>query len=948
MLHLEQLPHQEAAIENIMMAMKDCLDTTTSNPDANYIYANPIIKRMRGIDVKMETGTGKTYVYTRLMHELYHAYGINKFIIMTPSLPIKEGVKSFISSDYATQHFNEIERFRAQKISLGVINAGDFITKKGKRRQFAGALSEFCDASRNDVGTINALLLNDAMLGSKSMDRDDYDQTLIGGSTRPIEALSLTRPIVIIDEPHRFRKDGTAWANIAELNPQLIIRFGATFPERTIGRGRARVIKKDYDNLVYDLTAVDSFNQGLVKAINVQFPNLPADQAAVQYKVTSATNKELTLSRDSRSWTLRVGDDLSNIDVGFEGDVTYDGKQLSNGLELSPGMVLIPGLWTNSYQEMILRQAIESHFAKERELFHRPMNAPRIKTISLFFIDSVSSYRNPDGWLKTTFERLLNEKLDALIAHEKNEYRDFLVATKTNLNSDSQSVHGGYFADDTGKKGDEEIQAQVNDILRNKEQMLQFRDEKGDWNLRRFLFSKWTLREGWDNPNVFVLTKLRSSGSESSKIQEVGRGLRLPVDELGNRISNEEFRLDFLVDYSERDFAERLVGEINSDGGQVTVLTNEVLEAIAESSYNGDIQRAFIDLLQQGIIDMDKNVHDQEAFLELLPAGIIRALKKGKVTTNQFEKPKIHLRKDNWLKIEQLWNETSRRFMLQYENINEHELCELISGAFRPELFQRSRGTMIQYRTDVNGETGDIVLTQSTISVDQNFGEMKYRNFIKRLHEATSVPINVLHTALRDALVDSGDQQILFNEQSLSNCIEAYKVRFIEKYQQKYEYDALDFRANISITNDEGGIVDYLDQGAVGSMIANDVRVPNNYLYDEMAFDSDLEHEILKLQSGREVIVFGKLPRRSIRVPTFIGGTSSPDFVYAIRDTDTENVKLYALIEAKGKSDSALTYDERAALDAQSRLSQKLNNVEISLVKDVSKVRDIIERLSGH
>ena len=140
------------------------------------------------------------------------------------------------------------------------------------------------------------------------------------------------------------------------------------------------------------------------------------------------------------------------------------------------------------------------------------------------------------------------------------EYLDFLKATYNSLNSENQMVHAGYFGEDRGS-GEEAIQAEINDILKNKERMLSFKDSNGNWITRRFLFSKWTLREGWDNPNVFVIAKLRTSGSENSKIQEVGRGLRLPVDETGHRLTQDEFpsRLSFLIGYDERDFAEKLI-----------------------------------------------------------------------------------------------------------------------------------------------------------------------------------------------------------------------------------------------------------------------------------------------------------------------------------------------------------------------------------------------------
>lgn len=937
-IHLEQLAHQQTAISRVLEAMKDCIDTSTTNPDANYVYANPVMKRANGIDVKMETGTGKTYVYTRLMHELYRDHGINKFIIMTPSLAIKEGTKNFISSEYATQHFREL--FPTQKINLGVVNAGDFTTKKGKRKQFAGALTEYCEASRNDVGTVNVLLLNDAMLASKSMTRDDYDQTLIGSSSCPVEALKLTRPVVIIDEPHRFKKDGTAWENIQKLNPQLIIRFGATFPEKTIGSGRNKIVKKDYDNLVYDLNAVQSFNQGLVKAIDINYPNLPETQAQLKYHVVSATNRELVLKRENRQWTVQVGEDLSVVDTLFEGDTTYEGKKLSNELEIAQGMVLVPGVWANSYQEMILRQAIDAHFEKERSLFHRHSNAPRVKTISLYFIDSILSYREKDGWLKTTFEKLLNEKLSDLIEKEHGEYKEFLEATKASLNSENQKVHAGYFAEDSLKKGDDAIQDEVDDILRNKEQMLKFKDEDGNWNTRRFLFSKWTLREGWDNPNIFVLTKLRSSGSETSKIQEVGRGLRLPVDELGNRLSDEEFRLHFLIDFTERDFAQKLLAEVNADGGILVAgkITEDALQQLVDSGYAESTAKAKGMLLINDIIDSSDTVIKPEELDKLLPIGVHR----GKIRSNESKKPVVHLRKDNWEKIRELWDETSKRFMLKYNALSDEEVSSLIDAILANDIFRESRGSVVQMSTEYDPGTDTIKLVEKMIPVNQDFGQMKYGDFIKRLNKTTSLPINSLHKGLVKALEGVANPAKKFNENTLNNIIQAFNVKFIEIYAQKYEYDSLDFTANVSVFDARGMVNDELDQGLVGVSLANDVSVQDKYLYEEAAFDSDIEHEILKVDTPDEVLVFGKLPRRSIKVPTFTGGTTSPDFVYAFREGTSDAIKIHALIEAKGKDGTALTSEEKVALDAQAKISSMLKNVDIKMVTKASEIDEIL------
>ncbi|MBM3187032.1 MAG: type III restriction-modification system endonuclease, partial [Bacteroidetes bacterium] len=488
-----------------------------------------------------------------------------------------------------------------------------------------------CEGTRNEYKTIQVLLMNDAMLGSKSMTANDYDGTLFGTVSSPIEGLQSTRPIVIIDEPHRFSKKNIAWKIITDcLQPQLIIRFGATFPEIISGTGKDKIIKKDYDNLVYDLNAVRAFNEGLVKGVHIVYPVIPGGAVSVekfQVKEIDKTNKVVIFSKNSKNYEVNIGDSLSTLHQGFHG-ITLENIAsassaiLSNDLELKKGMDLLPNIYDYGYQELLLNQAIDEHFIKEEINFFRPSvnnNPPKIKTNSLFFIDSVSSFRGENkenGWLREMFEKLLEKKLTALIPKTKGEYKEFLEASLQNI----PNTIAGYFAEDNSKKGDEAIQEEVDKILRNKEQMLRFKNDEGKWNVCRFLFSKWALREGWDNPNVFVIAKLRSSGSEISKIQEVGRGLRLPFDENGTRQSQqtgEDFRLTYIIDFTERDFAEKLIGNINDDGGELAEgkITDQLLDIILtkKSAFNEET------LKSDNIINETGKIEDQEKFEQILP-----------------------------------------------------------------------------------------------------------------------------------------------------------------------------------------------------------------------------------------------------------------------------------------------------------------------------------------
>ena len=213
-----------------------------------------------GIDIRMETGTGKTYCYTRLMYELNKRYGFYKFIVLVPTTPIKEGTRSFIEADYAKQHFADL--YPGRNISLSVLNA----QKKTKgRKMFPQAISDFARGTRLEKNRINALLMSSGMLLSKATMDHDYDQTLFGTFTKPYDTLAATRPIVIIDEPHKFKVENEAYKRLIErIKPQCVIRFGATFPENNATG------KKDYNNLIYNLGSCEAFNENLVKGVATQ------------------------------------------------------------------------------------------------------------------------------------------------------------------------------------------------------------------------------------------------------------------------------------------------------------------------------------------------------------------------------------------------------------------------------------------------------------------------------------------------------------------------------------------------------------------------------------------------------------------------------------------------------------------------------------------------------
>lgn len=942
-IQLERLPHQ---IEALQAINKDFygVDTTTNNPDAGYIYANPILNYTGNeksyIDIKMETGTGKTFVYTQMMYEM-HKQGVFKFVIVVPTPSIKEGTRNFITSDYARQYFSGIPGYENVSIQLNTINAGDFSNKKG-RRNFPAQLSEFIEATRQNVNQIQVLLINAGMVNSKSMTRDDYDQTLLGGETSPIKAIAATRPVIIIDEPHRFPRNKVTYKAIEQMKPQLIVRFGATFPQTTIGRGKNKKTVTDYyrGKPQFNLNAIDSFNQGLVKAIDINYPDITEQEASRLYKVKKVGN-QLTLSRGGKEYTLNKGENLANIDEGFAGDITYAGsKELSNGLELKPDMKLIPGTFAQNYQDEIITQAIERHFEAEERNFMRPESegtAPRIKTLSLFFIDSIASFRGPDhtkGWLAQHFEEILMRKLNQLIDKyemtiepREKEYYEFLKATVQDLKAEKQQVYAGYFSEDRGT-GDEAIQAEVNDILKNKERLLSFKDKDGNWITRRFLFSKWTLREGWDNPNVFVIAKLRTSGSEISKIQEVGRGLRLPVDETGHRLQQDEFesRLSFLIGYDERDFAETLVEQVNEDSPieiNHDELTNDMIQLIVSERQRSDKSfsedKLLADLDNHNIItrsnkfksdvEMDgKKISGYEALVQLYPEVVQRTkVAKDKIRDkNSKFAIKVKLRKSNWKQLENLWKELSRRRMIKFNDDVNNSAKSVAKDVFKDidnNIFVLQQPQIVTQKVVTNDNKNKIIIQETQADYKSTYLTMKYGAFLKQLTTRTNLPVDFLHQQMIESIKRLNGNKDYINEKTLGNLVREFNKRFNETIRDSYSYVPLQFTSSTSV-------YDSKKQKFVDEISANDLGVYNDeysteddkYLYDRppLRYDSaNPELKILKRTYGDNITVFGKLPKRAIKIPRYDNGTTTPDFIFKI---EREGKPIYLMVETKAEN----------------------------------------------
>ena len=873
------------------------------------------------LDVKMETGTGKTYVYTKAIYELNYRYGINKFIIAVPTLPIKAGTKNFIEDPYSKRHF---EADYGTEIELLTVES---IKKKKGKEFFPYAVQEFVKGSITNNRKIYVLLVNMQMLGSKTL-KTNY-HSAVEGFYNPLQAIAATRPFVIIDEAHRFNRGQAAFKTIVEkIKPQCVIRFGATFPEVTEGRGQNRRTVKDYCNLIYELDACDSFNNNLIKGVAKEhFEPLSGNESKL--KITGITRGDKVnfmyyqAGKRPKSYSLGKDEALSVIDDAFEGltitGISNNSVVFSNGLEKIQGEEMDANVYMQSYQEQMIKLALQRHFETEKENF---CNANiKIKTLALFFIADKDSYRGykdsgKEPYLKNMFEKNLKEYLRHAInncVEGEEEYKAYLEYSLKHI----ADCHAGYF-DKDNVSADEAIAKEVEDILHNKKQLLSFKNEDGSYNVRRFLFSKWTLKEGWDNPNVFTIAKLRSSGSENSKLQEVGRGLRLPVDENGNRVADEQFYLNYIVDFTEKKFAEKLVAEINGDRPQYSVITREAIAEAAQKR-NMAAELLFAELLMGGFIDMDNKIQpDKREELFGKYPEFAAGIKEGKVKDNNNNKmPKtIKVRADKYNELKELWQAVNRNYVIYYDDKLNNVLAEEIEKLLNEEdIFT---GSYIQSTRSVLHGSADGTMqinegSGTTYKVDGNV--LPYGEFLLRINRVTNIPVQIMHEAIVNYVKESGNKPQEFTEQAVTRFVEKFNVWKQNFLQGRFKYACCSKKVKETVLNNgDGSAKTVIPIGRVGTKFAEG-STSAKYLYDLIAYDSPLEKENITGGDINEIVVYGKIPNKSIAIPTIAGGTYSPDFMYVVKKDDGSH-ELNLIVETKDvENKEALKGIEKTKID---------------------------------
>lgn len=975
------LPHQEKAI----VALLKSFSNVQFNPSTDYTikqYVNPKIsynptvlandveqvQQDNGIfgkdkrsddlvfDISMETGTGKTYTYTKTIYKLNEIYGLFKFIVVVPTLSIKAGTVNFLKSDALREHFRHDFQgeFHDKQIVTYVVESKK--NNNSSKSYMPESVVQFVNASNGDKSKIHVLIINQKMLHSSTIQIERYDRALLSEKyDSAIEALAGVNPVVIIDEPHKFPLKGQYWKSVLKLKAQFMIRYGATF-------------KNEYKNLIYQLTAIDAFNQDLVKGVTAYIETMSGnDNAKLTLKSLDKDKKEAVfeLSENSNKtrYTIQQGESLAVAhsaiyDLKIE-NLNRTFLVLSNGIELKKDESINPYSYHDSLQDSMMQKAIKEHFKLERDLLTRN---PKIKPLTLFFIDDIEGYRDGNklaGSLKTRFETWVLAEAKSYLEKETDPfYKQYLERTI----ADVSLTHGGYFSkDNTGN--DEKIEAEINEILHDKESLLSLD------NRRRFIFSKWTLREGWDNPNVFQICKLRSSGSKTSKLQEVGRGLRLPVNEHMAREKTDDFRLNYYVDFTEKDFVQELTQEINKtyvSEVEPELLTNDLVEQI-KGFYDVSKRELSNQLYDQNLIDDDEKFLEggYQALKDLYPNAFAQKLKKGKVVDKSKEniKTKTKVRIGKYEELKELWELINQRAILEYQFDSEDAFYEnLLMDYLQQEVMadnfdKTGLVTKVSELYIHNNQAG----YQDVYGDEENFvkiSTMSYGSFLRQLSEKTYIKLPTLHKAFVNLkqMQDKGEKGLditnYLNIQTIRKLVDGIKLYIFQNAMQKFEigYNIISNQVHpTSYTDYKGQPLAEINASQLGVHYDNG-KPSDDFLFEDVFYDSSLEMKNIK-EKIEHVTVFSKIPKNSIRIPISGGGTYSPDFAYVVETEEGKTLNL--IIETKDtKSSDNLRAEENRKIKHAELLFHKMQDEGLSvsfstqfkddLVKDI--INEALER----
>ena len=914
------------------------------------------------LDVEMETGTGKTYVYIKTIFELNKRYGWSKFIVVVPSIAIREGVyKTFqITQDHFMEHYGKKARF--------------FVYNS----QNLTELDNFSASSGINVMIINIQAFNTSLKeDARSKEaRRIYEKLDEFGSRRPIDVIKANHPILILDEPQKMGGDKTQKA-LANFNPLFCLNYSATHVQ--------------HHNLVYVLDAVDAYNKRLVKKIEVkgfEVKNLrgtdrylfleniiisPKKPPMAKIELEIEYKKSVNIKREAR--ILGVGDDLyveSNEMEQYKGYVISDIDPIrgtvtfTNGVALSRGDV-IGDVSEKDMRRIQIRETIISHFEKEKHLFELG-----IKTLSLFFVDGVSKYReyNEAGEEVNSeygemFEQEYISVLNDYITLEDTPYVRYLKSI------DPAKTHAGYFSIDkhgrkvdspTKRGSDESDDISAYDlILKDKERLLSF-DEPV-----RFIFSHSALREGWDNPNVFQICTLKHGGaSPTQKRQEVGRGLRLCVNQRGERMDVEKcadsvhsinvltviasegyknFVADLQTGIKEALYerptkatVEYFTGKTVMVGEKTHVLNMQEARDIYRylikndyidnndgitESYRTDLENNCLAPLPESLAPFGEGVHAliQSVFDESVLSRMIENGNKTKIPENALN--------ENFYKKEfqTLWNYINR----QYAYTVEFDSRELIEKAIK-HINENMYVSQLQYTVTVGRQADE--LDGNAIALGESFVRENARTETLK-HAATSqVKYDLIGkiaegtTLTRRTVADilAGIEKPVFAwfmqnpEEFIAKAIRLIKEQKATMIVEHISYDQIEKQYDSSIFTAEKGSSD----------ITKAFRAKKNiqdYVFTDGTAEKSIERRFAEdMDKADEVCVYAKLPK-GFAIPTPVGNYS-PDWAIAFYEGTVKHI--YFIAETKGTMESLnLRPIEQAKIKCARKLFNQLSTSKV-------------------
>ncbi|MFP6292914.1 DEAD/DEAH box helicase family protein [Helicobacter pylori] len=900
------------------------------------------IEKSLNCDILMETGTGKTFCFLECVYALHQNYHLSKFIVLTPSNAIKLGVlksieitREFFKSEYSThlESYEDVERF--------------ILASNHKCCVLVMTFSAF----NKEKNTINQSCLENT--------------NLFNGAKSYMQALASIRPVVIMDEPHRFLGDKTK-KYLEQLNALITLRFGATF-------------KDDYNNLIYALDSKKAFDCALVKSISVAsvgesyecflelkgIVKIQNDyEAAINY--TDLENKTKSVKVKTHD-NLGVVTQISALEDYIVEKITKTEVRFLNGFNLlldqkEPFSHLLEG-----EQEVMLKEAIKSHFEREEGLFKKG-----IKALCMVFISGVNSYLSENeqpAKLALLFEKLYQQKLEEVLKKPLDEnYRAYLECTKDAI----YKVHGGYFA--KSKKESDEAQV-IALILKEKEKLLSF-----DSDLR-FIFSQWALQEGWDNPNVMTICKLAPSHSNITKLQQIGRGLRLAVNDKGERITKEHADFDFvnelvvIVPQVEGDFVGAIQQEISDHSLIKQSFSGEELEksGMVKKGYYGVLFET-LEGLGFGEKTGDENFKltlNQNEFLEKEPE--LERLKDEKYldfeklkdflkdrlvgnprvrNKNDRKSEKIKINKENFKKFETLWESLNHQARIAYAIDSESlidEIVKKIDSSFNVSSKIVSVTTHKKVETMGNNATTEIFERESACV-------WSLHEFISALSNKVKLSFKSVAKVLEN-IDENKFNEIKKNEQEgLKRLEELFLEIIYQNIKDKISYQmretTIKNRKNDAFYDEKGEIREFLD----GSLGVDKYEIKNpsaqeKCLYENfMQVDSEIEKDTIEESNDTKIIVFGKLPR--VKIPIGLNQTYSPDFGYVVGNNDK---KVLLVVETKGvEHKNELCDEEKRKISTAKKFFEalkkqgvnieyktKLNNDQLSaLINEVLNRKD--------